>query len=76
MIDKLTELIDSINDTETKLNSNITLKTDFINQLHKDCYYDNVLSILYGIDNKHKITFKDNNRYNVSSYNIKITDKL
>lgn len=55
--------------------NSIVLKTDFKSQLHKDYYYDNVINILYGIDNKHKIIFKDNNRYNISPQNITFDNK-
>lgn len=54
--------------------NSIVLKTDFKSKLHKDYYYDNVINILYGINNKHNIIFKDNNRYNISPQNIEIRE--
>ena len=39
---------------------NIILKTNFTTETAKDIYYENILNILYGINNRHKISFIDN----------------
>jgi hypothetical protein len=39
---------------------NIILKTSFTTETAKDIYYENILNILYGINNRHKISFIDN----------------
>ena len=48
----------------------VEIKTTFNSQLEKDYYYENLLNILYGFNNIHKITYKDNNKYNLSKDNV------
>jgi len=36
------------------------IKTSFTTETAKDIYYENILNILYGINNRHKISFIDN----------------
>jgi hypothetical protein len=46
------------------------VKTDFQSIQHKKRYYDNLLNILYGTNNRDNILFKDNNPYNLNKDNI------
>ena len=53
----------------------VEIKTSFNSQLEKDYYYENLLNILYGFNNRHRITFKDNNKYNLSKENVIISNE-
>jgi hypothetical protein len=50
------------------------IKKQFNSQLEKDYYYDNLLNILFGFNNKHRIHFKDNDKYNLSNDNVIFKD--
>ena len=53
----------------------VEIKTSFNSQLEKDYYYENLLNILYGFNNRHRITFKDNDKYNLSKDNVIINSE-
>ena len=44
--------------------------TEFTDNNHKLQYYQNILVILFGLDNIHKISFKDLDYTNLSQENI------
>jgi|DEB0MinimDraft_6_1074348.scaffolds.fasta_scaffold640299_1 hypothetical protein len=53
-----------------------TIKTTFQSIQHKKRYYDNLLNILYGCDNRDNIVFKDGNSYNLNKDNIILINQI